>query len=148
MTQIDFYVQVDDRLETARKLCAKALAAGTRLVVWCADPSACGRFSRLLWSVPATGFMPHCLCGDALASRTPIILACEDGVFPHDQVLINLGPEVPAVFSRFGRLIEIVASGDDADKEPARDRFRFYRNRGYPIRTHDMSRAASAAADG
>jgi DNA polymerase-3 subunit chi len=138
MTQIDFYVQVDDRQETARKLCGKALGASAKLVIWCADQNAGQRLSRLLWSIPATGFLPHCFAADPLAPRTPILLAWEDGAFAHDDILINLRDEVPAFFSRFERLIEIVST-DEADKRSARDRFRYYRDRGYEIRTHDMT---------
>ena len=38
------------------------------------------------------------------------------------------------------RLIEIV-SLDDADVGAARARYRFYRDRGYEIRSHDLSQA-------
>ena len=138
MTQIDFYVQVDDRQETVRKLCGKALGANAKLAIWCVDQAAGQRLSRLLWSIPATGFVPHCFAADPLAARTPIVLAWEDGAFPHDQILINLRDEVPGFFSRFERLIEVV-SADAADKQSARDRFRYYRDRGYAIRTHDMT---------
>ena len=144
MTQIDFYVQVDDRQETARKLCGKALGASAKLVVWCADQSAGQRLSRLLWSIPATGFVPHCFATDPLAPRTPIVLAWEDDGFLHDQILINLRDEVPAFFSRFERLIEIVGT-DEAEKQLARERFRYYRDRGYEIRTHDMAASTHSA---
>ena len=139
MTQIDFYVQVDDKQEIARKLCAKAFGANAKVIVWCADQVACQRLSRLIWSIPAIGFVPHCFAGDPLAPRTPIVLACDDSTFAHDQVLINLRADVPAFFSRFERLIEIVDANDEADKQMARDRFRYYRDRGYEIRTHDMA---------
>ena len=144
MTQIDFYVQVDDRQETVRKLCGKALGASAKLVIWCADQAAGQRLSRLLWSIPATGFVPHCFAADPLALRTPILLAWEDGDFPHDQILINLRDEVPAFFSRFERLIEVVST-DAADKQSARERFRYYRDRGYAIRTHDMTGNTNSA---
>jgi DNA polymerase-3 subunit chi len=42
------------------------------------------------------------------------------------------------VFSRFQRLVEIVGR-DDEDREAARARFRFYRDRGYEIVNHDLS---------
>jgi len=54
-------------------------------------------------------------------------------------VLLNLRPEWPPFFSRFQRLIEIV-SLDEQDRADARERFRFYRDRGYEIRTHDLSK--------
>ena len=70
MTQIDFYVQVNDKQDVVRKLCAKALASGARLMLWTADAAQSQRLSRLLWSTPATGFMPHCGCADPLAGVT------------------------------------------------------------------------------
>ena len=146
MTQIDFYVQVDDRQELVRKLCAKALGTQAKLVIWCADQVACQKLSRLLWSVPATGFVPHCFAGEPLAPRTPIVLACDDNGIVHDQILVNLRAEVPAFFSRFERLIEIVSAADDAEKQLARDRYRYYRDRGYEIRTHDMALAANGTS--
>jgi DNA polymerase-3 subunit chi len=145
VTQIDFYVQVDGKEELVRKLCAKALAAQAKVVIWCADQVACQKLSRLLWSVPATGFVPHCLAGEPLAPRTPIVLACDDSAVAHDQILVNLRAEVPAFFSRFERLIEIVSATDEAEKQLARDRYRYYRDRGYEIRTHDMAGAANGA---
>ena len=145
MTQIDFYVQVDDKQELVRKLCTKALGANAKLVIWCPDRAACEKLSRLLWSVPATGFLPHCLAGDPLASRTAIVLASEGSEIAHDQILLNLHAQVPAFFSRFERLIEIVGAADEAEKQLARDRYRYYRDRGYEIRTHDMASAAKGA---
>jgi len=59
----------------------------------------------------------------------------------HDGVLINLRAEQPPYFSRFERLIEIV-SLDDEDRRLARERYRFYRERGYPLDSHDLSRSA------
>lgn len=146
MTTIDFYTQVGDKHELVRRICVKALATRARLLVWAADREACQRLSRLLWTIPATGFLPHVAAHDRLAPVTPIVLDCEAGSFPHDDVLVNLRAEVPPFFSRFRRLIEIVAAGDEADAQAARERFRFYRDRGYALRTHDMSRNAGAGA--
>jgi len=146
VTTIDFYVHVDDKHDTARKLCTKALATKARLVLWSADRAASQRLSKLLWSVPSTGFLPHVSSTDPLAAVTPIILDCELGPFPHDEVLVNLRAEVPPFFSRFQRLIEIVSASDESDRREARDRFRHYRDRGYEIRTHDMGRNQAGAA--
>lgn len=140
MTTVDFYVHVQDKHELVRRLCVKALGARTRLTLWAADHEACQRLSRLLWSTPATGFVPNVPAHDPLAPVTPIILDCEGKAFPHDEVLVNLRAEVPPFFSRFRRLIEIVAADDEDDAREARDRFRYYRDRGYELRTHDMSR--------
>jgi len=146
VTQIDFYTQVDDKLDFARKLCLKALSNRARLIVWLPDQSASQKLSRLLWSIPSTGFVPHCMAADPLAARTPIVLEHGAGPFPHDEILVNLRREVPPFFSRFQRMIEIVSGSDDEDKREARERFRHYRDRGYELRTHDMAKMLGATA--
>lgn len=141
MTQIDFYFHVEDKLRTACALSAKAYSRGLRVLAFCPDAESGRRFSRLLWSTPALSFIPHCQAGDKLAAVSPVIVDHE-GVNPlHDQVLLNLRSELPPFFSRFQRLVEIV-SLDEEDRGLARDRFRFYRDRGYEIRSHDMSARA------
>jgi DNA polymerase-3 subunit chi len=142
MTQIDFYTHVEDKLKTACTLAAKAFARGLRLTAYCPDPETAQRLDRLLWTTPATGFLPHCGPDDPLAAETPVIIDCGGDNLLHDQVLLNLRPEWPPFFSRFQRLIEIV-SLEDTDRAGARERFRFYRDRGYEIRTHDLSKTSA-----
>jgi DNA polymerase III subunit chi len=144
VTTIDFYTQVQDKHDFVRRLCAKALATRARLMVWPADRESCQRVSRLLWSLPATSFVPHVAASDPLAAVTPIILDCDPAAFPHDDVLVNLRTKVPPFFSRFRRLIEIVAADED-DARQARERFRYYRDRGYELKTHDMSKSPAGA---
>jgi len=139
MTQIDFYTHVDDKLKTACTLTGKAFARGLKVTVFCPDPELAQRFDRLLWTAPAIGFVPHCAPEDPLAQDTPVIVDCRGDPLLHDEVLVNLRPEWPPFFSRFQRLIEIV-SLDDTDRAAARERFRFYRDRGYDIRIHDLGR--------
>jgi len=143
MTQIDFYTHVEDKLKTACTLVAKAFARGLRLTAYCPDPETAQRLDRLLWTTPATGFLPHCGPDDPLAAETPVIIDCGGDNLLHDEVLLNLRPEWPPFFGRFQRLIEIV-SLEDADRAGARERFRFYRDRGYEIRTHDLSKGREA----
>jgi DNA polymerase-3 subunit chi len=141
MTQIDFYTHVGNKLQVACKLAAKAHAQGLRVAVLCPDAAAAQNFDRMLWSASPLAFVPHCQANHPLAPRTPVVIAHEEGITPaHDEVLLNLRDEWPPVFSRFQRLIEIV-SQDDADRLSARARFKFYRDRGYDIRTHDLSAA-------
>jgi len=142
MTQIDFYTHVEDKLRAACALAGKAFARGLKVTVFCPDPGFAQRFDRMLWTTPAIGFVPHCAPEDPLAPATPVIVDCEGEKLLHDEVLMNLRPEWPPFFSRFQRLIEIV-SLDDEDRARARERFRFYRDRGYEIRTHDLSKSAN-----
>ena len=142
MTEVLFYTHANDKFQTACTLTAKALARKMRVMLFTADPAATDHLSSLLWSVPSTGFTPHCRSEDRLAPITPVILDHRAEPLVHDQVLINLCGETPSFFSRFQRLVEIV-SLEEADREAARTRFRFYRDRGYEIRTHQLGGSGS-----
>ena len=144
MTRIDFYTNVADKLATACRIVAKGYGVGSRIVVCCPDAETAQRIDRLLWISPPTGFIPHCYSTDALGPSTPVIIDCLGEEPVHDQVLVNLIPGRPAFFGRFERLIEIVTS-EPEDLAQARERFKFYRDRGYEMRTHDMGGAGAAA---
>jgi DNA polymerase III subunit chi len=141
MTQIDFYTNVLDKLTTACRIAAKAYSVGRRMLVFCPDAEVATRIDRMLWTNPATGFIPHCASASPLASKTPIIIDHGGEAPTCDQVLLNLRTEWPPFFGRFERLIEIV-SLEDEDRQCARQRFKFYRDRGYEIRTHDLNKTA------
>ncbi len=135
MTRIDFYHYADDKLRFACRLAAKACDQSTRLVVYSPDTKVLGDFDKALWTFQATRFVPHCFAGTSLAPETPVILAASGENLPHHDVLLNLADEWPPFFASFERLLEIVAS-DDADKSRARERYAFYRKRGYDIKVN------------
>lgn len=139
MTQIDFYTHVEDKLRTACLLSAKAYGRGLKITVYCPDSETAHRLDRLLWTTHPIGFVPHCAPDDPLAGETPVIIDCHGEPPSHDGVLLNLRPEWPPLFSRYQRLVEIVSLAEE-DRTAARERFRFYRDRGYEIRTHDLSK--------
>jgi len=102
---------------------------------------------RLLWTVPAVSFLPHCAANDPLAAETPVLIAAEDipsGDSPASacDVLLNLSDDCPPFFERHERLLEIVSRAED-EVRAGRARFKFYRDRGYEIRNHDLAKAAS-----
>ncbi len=143
MTQIDFYTHVANKLNVGCRLVAKAHAQGLRVAVLCPDAATAKNFDQMLWRVSPLAFVPHCSASHPLAARTPVVIDHEgllQAQTTHDEVLLNLREEWPPVFSRFQRLIEIVGT-DDADRATARTRFKFYRDRGYDIRSHDLSAA-------
>jgi DNA polymerase III subunit chi len=141
MTQIDFYTNVTDKLGTACRIIAKAYGLKHRVVICCTDAESARQIDRLLWTTPATGFMPHCAASSPLAAGTPVIIDHGEAEPVHDELLLNLRNEWPPFFARFERLIELV-SLDDEDKQHARERYKFYRDRGYEIRTHDLRTTA------
>ncbi len=137
MTRIDFYTRVDDKLRFACRLCMKALSQQVRVALYAPDPTLAERLDALLWTTPSTGFLPHCRAEAALAPETPILICTTEPPLQHDELLINLDAASPPFFSRFHRLAEIVTATED-DAAQARARYRFYRDRGYPLASHDM----------
>jgi len=142
MTEVLFYANADNKLQTACTLTAKALARGMRVMLFTPDSATTERLSKLIWSAPATGFVPHCRSADRLAPVTPVIVDHVAEPLIHDQVLVNLCERTPPFFSRFQRLVEIVGT-EEVDRAAARARFRFYRDRGYEIRTHNLGTPTS-----
>ena len=138
MTRIDFYIHVDNPLHALCTLAGKALAKDVRMMILTPDAQTTDRVDKVLWSQPSIAFLPHCRAEHRLASVTPIIVDHVGDPVIHEQVLVNLCPECPPVFSRFERLIEIVGL-EEAERDLARTRFRFYRDRGYEIHTHDLA---------
>ena len=140
MTRIDFYFEAEDKLQVACRLAAKAARQKLRVLIYAADEAAAQRIDKLLWTWQATGFLPHCMTRSPLAVQTPVLITHDPEDTPHDEVLLNLHHAWPPAFSRFERLVEIVGREAD-DREAARARFRFYRDRGYEIAKHDLSKA-------
>jgi DNA polymerase-3 subunit chi len=138
MTTIDFYTHVDDRLAVAARIVAKAYAAHGSVRVLTPDAPTTDALDRLLWISPAIAFLPHCRMDSAVASETPIWI---DERMSHDgpaAVLVNLQRDPPPFFSRFERLAEIVGHDED-DAAAGRERYKFYRERGYELRVHNVS---------
>lgn len=142
MTRIDFYFDAEDKLQVACRLAAKAAQQKLRVLIYAPDEAEAQRIDKMLWTWQATGFLPHCMTRSSLAAQTPVLITHDPEDTPHDEVLLNLHRAWPPAFSRFRRLVEIVGR-DEEDREAARTRFRFYRDRGYEIAKHDLSKAHS-----
>ena len=139
MTKIDFYTGSTDKLHTACQLSHKAMQNGVRVVLSAPDAALTDALDRLLWHFPATAFIPHCRSNAEEAGQMPVVLNNGSEKFPHHELLISLHDECVSFFSRFERVIEIV--GNDAeDSNSGRERFKFYRDRGYELRHIDLSK--------
>jgi len=133
MTRIDFHSNVPNKLAYACRLVRKARAAQCKIVLLGKDRNELAQLDQLLWSFSEQDFLPHVRADDPLAAQTPVILTDSEAVaLPHHHVLINLSGNTPEQFARFERMFEIISS-DEADKAAGRDRYRFYKERGYPL---------------
>ena len=131
MTRIDFHSNISDKMDYACRLARKAYLAGNRVVLMTRDASQCALLDQALWTFSAIDFLPHVVAADALAPQTPIVLAASDSeALPHFDILINLSQRVPADFSRFERLFELI-SQDLEDAAAGRKRYLHYKQENY-----------------
>jgi DNA polymerase-3 subunit chi len=140
VTRIDFYSLDEgsrgDRFLLTCRLAERILRGqGLRIYIHVPDNREAEHLDRLLWTFREQSFVPHGRLGKTDAELTPVLIGADGGPVEEDQVLINLAPSVPDFFARFERLCEPV------DREPAiraagRERFRYYRDRGYELHHH------------
>jgi DNA polymerase-3 subunit chi len=141
MTRVDFYLIEnggDSRDLAACKLIHKAFRLGHRIYLLTRTPQEAAHLDRLLWTFSAGSFIPHGLQSENMDPLPPVVLGSEPPPTSFEDVLITLAAEVPECFSRFQRVAEVVGA-DLEEKAGARERFRFYRDRGYPPQTHNLS---------
>jgi DNA polymerase III subunit chi len=152
MTKIDFYTlepdSPGDRFLLVCRLVEKVRAAGLRVLIHCPDGEQARHLDRLLWTFRQDSFLPHGIAGQAGLDPvlTPILIGADWTPECEDQVLINLGTAVPPFFSRFERVCEPVDQ-DPTVRAAGRERFRYYRERGYPLE-HRQIRLQSGELDG
>ena len=138
MTRIDFYILQDVQLAAqhrfACRLAAKAMHQGQSVVLHTGNETLAREVDELLWHYPDRRFLPHALQNDDAAARAPVLISWE-APDAYDGVLVNLSPEVPDFFNRFQRVAEVVVG---ETRDAGRERFRFYRHRGYPLYDHQL----------
>jgi len=141
MTQVDFYIVPGDspenRLQFACRLTDKAYRLGHKVFIHTESAQQTRLLDDLLWTFQQNSFIPHSLYQDAAETAAPVVLAHDAEPDASSQVLINLAAEVPLFFSRFERVAELV--NEDAEvRRSGRSRYSFYKERGYPLRTHEI----------
>lgn len=136
MTKVLFLHGCRDRLVAAISWLANERGQ-RRAMVYLPDTTAAERLDRLLWTTPATGFFPHCAAGAPLAAETPILIGDTPDTAATDEVLVNLSDIIPPGFARFHELVEIVGASD-TEKIPGRERYRYYRDRGYALENRSL----------
>lgn len=141
MTRVDFYV-LETSVPEARdkmvcRLTEKAYALDHTIYIHTESPEQARHYDQLLWTFRDRSFIPHQLHDETTSETCPVVIGHNHEPESHSQVLINTGNEVPLFFSRFERVAEIVTQ-DEQQKEQARERFKFYRERGYELQTHNL----------
>ena len=142
MTRVDFYVLPDGtpsgRETFACRLADIAYRRGQRVYLYTQSQDQARALDKLLWTFQAGSFVPHELHPSASEAVVPILIGHDGVPDSGHEVLINLAATVPNFFSRFERVAEVV-NQDPSVKQAGRERFRFYRERGYALETHTLT---------
>lgn len=141
MTRVDFYLLAGaDAAERARFACRladKAYRLGHRVFIHTASAEQTRELDDLLWTFAQNSFVPHAPCHNGDDPAPPVLLGHDAEPPAASDVLINLAADVPLFFSRFERVAELV-DDEPAVREQARTRYSFYKERGYPLSTHEI----------
>lgn len=139
MTLVGFYVvqnaEPGQRLQVAARLADKAYQRGHRIFINAADETQACELDELLWSFRPASFLPHALHGEEHSDTIAIGWGQEPD--NHSDLLINLQLAIPAFFSRFQRVAEVVTQ-DPASLAALRASWKFYKERGYQLEKHDL----------
>ncbi|MDR1934996.1 MAG: DNA polymerase III subunit chi [Candidatus Accumulibacter sp.] len=138
MTRIFFYHNAADRVAAAAALLGKVCRQGKTALVYAPEAALAEALDRQLWLSPPTGFIPHVRAASPLAAETPIVITADSAAGAQSERLLNLSSQVPPAFSRFDSVIEVVGLDGD-ERQAARERVGFYKDRGYAIQYFDLA---------
>mgnify|MGYP000033795048 FL=1 len=140
MTRVDFYILPDNYPQSplfyASRLIEKVYRLGHGIYVHLENEQDTQYLNEQLWQFTPESFVPHEIVGQQ-QSDAPVLLGFGDEPQHHGNVMINLSGNIPNFFSRFERVAEIVP-GNKEMRTKSRENFRFYKERGYPLHTHNI----------
>jgi len=136
MTYIDFYFNVENKFNKIHEIIEREIVRKRKIFIHVDDLSDAKALSDFLYTASLASFLPHSV--GHYEEMTPIHIDW-DHKFVTDDFMINLKSEILPAFSRYLRLIEIVSQNEE-DKKTARDRLKFYRDRGYEIQLIDAKK--------
>ena len=146
---------IDSRTDMVCKLAEKAVRQSRRVFIHTDDQDLAKRVDEALWGFRDDSFVPHCTIvstdnaggqpsGKAAANtdttqavQEPVAIGYNTEPDLERSVLINLAESVPPFFSRFERTLEVVTEAPGV-REGARERYRYYQQRGYPLHHHKL----------
>ena len=141
MPRVDFYVLPDQR-DNGRALLAcrladKAYSLGHTVYLLTASAAQAAALDDLLWTFRQDSFIPHERYPLAGAESSPVLVGAASPLEVNARVLINFTEALPEGLERFERVVELVDQNPDVLAK-SRERFKQYRERGYPPETHKL----------
>ncbi|MCK5725808.1 MAG: DNA polymerase III subunit chi [Thiotrichaceae bacterium] len=134
MTEIKFYVtrseEQSSRLMLACQLTQKALQHQMHVYIHVESAVMAEQLDSLLWEFNDESFIAHELA--PTDTKVEVLIGYDFEPMTECDYLINLTGERPAFFARYAKLAEII-SQEPTVLNKGRDRYRFYKDRGYKL---------------
>jgi len=137
MTQVDFYILKDNSPRAQALLTCRLSEKGHQVFINTNSGEQLKQLDDMLWTFSAGSFLPHGSYEKNTDNTHPVLLGHAVEPEGPSDVLVNLSNDVPAFFSRFNRVAELVG-GDETQRQAARERYRFYKDRGYTLNTPNL----------
>lgn len=170
MTRIDFYILADSaprsRALFACRLADKAYRLKHPIYIHAESEPHATYMDDLLWTFSQGSFLPHALSpqvtignmppivigytNELSTTHTDVLVWREAGCRERPEMqnattlLINMASDVPLFFSHFERVAEIIDQSPE-QKQIGRERYRFYRDRGYDLQSHNIAASSEIA---
>lgn len=139
MERIDFYIlQSPDnngRLKTVCQITEKAYLQNHTVFIHTLSQKMADDLNIMLWTFKEDSFIPHTQAEESLNSPITIGYGQPPNVF---DILINLDEKVPSFYHQFNRIIEVI-SNENHIKEQGRAHYKYYKEKGYDIHTHQLN---------
>ncbi|GLW59876.1 hypothetical protein Hthe01_02250 [Hydrogenophilus thermoluteolus] len=131
--RVRFFPDQSHPLDTAVRLIERAYRSGRQVAVRLEDEPQLAALSKTLWESRPGFFLPNVRVRDPIAAETPIVLLLAEETVPTPRpVWVNLARAAFASLPDCEWLFEIVGTSE-ADKAPARERYRYYRALGCAV---------------
>lgn len=140
MTQVEFHI-LDDAtsdqayLQLIGQQIQNLYRQSRKIYVHADSEEQAKAIDEWLWTQDLEDFIPHNLVGEGPNKAPPVQIGFGEPPQNQHDCLINLSGELQKFFSYFLACLEIVPNQEEA-KEKARERYKFYRSHGYPLKHH------------
>lgn len=139
--RVDFYLIANEEAQArwllACRLLEKAYTKGHRVYVHCTNQNDAELLDELLWTFRDDSFIPHHLQGEGPEPPPPVQIGYANEPRGFNDILLNLTDEIPAFFTRFKRVMELV-SNVESEREQSRVRYKQYRAQGCELSVHEI----------
>lgn len=136
--QIDFFIlETAPQIESMRTICRlveKAYLDRQQVYIHVDNPQQASFIDKLLWTYSDISFVPHQIYTGTDDTIETITIGYAQAPASHQQLLINLSANVPAFYTQFQRVVEIVFNNPTM-QQLARVRYKHYRDLGHDIHT-------------